>query len=199
MEQQTEKMRKMAAITALSANYDQVMQKDLMKIWLDLLEEYSASEVVLGVKAVMREYEYKTRPPFAVLKKAIDKTSGKKLIEPEEALKMMAHAEWDKLLNDISAYGRYKEPKLDPTTAYVIRGMGGWNAACEWKTDRLEWRRREFLEKWEMAYGNEECMALGALGVKKLAGGQQSAAEVLQAMYKRPELAEGAAIEKTDK
>lgn len=179
MEQQTEKMRKMAAIVALSANYDQAIQKDLMKIWLGLLEEYSASEVELGVKAVIREYEFKTRPPFAVLRKAIDRICGIRRIDPDEAIQIEAEAEWDRLLDDIADYGRYNKPELHPTTEYALRGMGGWDAACAWETSRLEWRRKEFIEKWIVAHGREEIMELGAYGVEMLAEGRQSVVDIL--------------------
>lgn len=191
MEKQTEKMRKMAAIAALSANYDQVMQKDLMKIWLDLLEEYSASQVKMGVNTVIREYEYKTRPPFAVLRKAIDQAIGKRHIEPEERIKIMAMAEWNRLIDNLSAYGRYNKPELDPTTAYVLNGMGGWDAACSWDMDKIEWRRKDFIESWQMAYGNEDLIALGASGAKEISEGPQSAGDILKAILARHELEEG--------
>ena len=58
--------------------------------------------------------------------------------------------------------------------------MGGWDAACSWETDKLEWRRREFIEAWKQAHGREEAMALGEGGVMSLAsGGPESARSIL--------------------
>lgn len=185
-----ENMRKVSAIMLLSANYDSIMPDDLLKTWLDLLAEYSAYAVEVGVKDVIQTYEYKTRPPFAVLRKAIDKTSGIRRIDPEEAIKIEAEAEWDGLLDDIADYGRYNKPELHPTTAYVLRGMGGWEAACDWETSRLEWRHKEFVEKWTMAYGREDAMALGAYGVQELAQGPKSAADILGMFSSKKEIAQ---------
>lgn len=185
-----ENMRKVSAIMLLSANYDSIMPDDLLKTWIDLLAEYSAYAVEVGVKDVIQTYEYKTRPPFAVLRKSIDKTSGIRRIDPEEAIKIEAEAEWDGLLDDIADYGRYNKPELHPTTTYVLRGMGGWEAACDWETSRLEWRHKEFVEKWMMAYGREDAMALGAYGVQELAQGPKSAADILGLLHGKKEIAQ---------
>lgn len=174
-----EKMRKVSAIMLLSTNYDSAMPDGLLDIWVNLLEEYSAHEVENGVAEVIKTYQYKTRPPYAILRKAIDKVTGKKQIEPEVSLDMQAEAEWDKLLDAIFQYGRYRKPQLHPTTEFVLRGMGGWDAACDWETDRLDFKRRTFIEKWKMSHGNEEYMELGAGGVRQLCEGPQSAREIL--------------------
>lgn len=185
-----EKMRKAAAIAFLSANYDSTMPDGLLDIWLELLAEYSADAVEAGIKNVIQTYEYKTRPPFAVLRKSIDKTCGIRRIDPDEAIKIEAEAEWDGLLDGIADYGRYNQPELHPTTAYILRGMGGWEAACSWETNRLEWRHKEFVEKWIMAYGREEAMALGAYGVQELAQGPQSSADILGLSSDKKEIAQ---------
>jgi len=151
---------------ALAANYGKEFPESLLSIWLDLLKDYSVKAVNAGVRKVISDYEYKTIPPFAVLRKAMDKASG--LVSPERALDMSADAEWNKLLDDISRYGRYKRPALHATTAYVLRGMGGWDAACNWETDKLEWRRKEFIEAWKLAHGNVDALSLGAGGVDAL-------------------------------
>lgn len=174
-----EKAHKVAAIAFLTQNYGETMSDGLLDIWLDLLSEYSAVDVEKGVAEVIKTYQYKTRPPYAVLRKAIDRVAGKKRIEPEVSLDMQAEAEWDKLLDAIFQYGRYRKPSLHPTTEFVLRGMGGWDAACDWETDRLDFKRRIFLEKWKMSHDNEEYMELGATGVRELCEGPQSAREIL--------------------
>ena len=178
-----EKMRKVSAIMLLSQNYGTAMPDGLLDTWIGLLEEYSATEVEKGVRKVIQSYEYKTRPPFAVLRKAIDKASNKMRIEPEESLDMQAEAEWDKLINAVARCGRYKKPRLHPTTEHVLRGMGGWDAACDWETSRLDFKRRTFIEKWKMTHDNEEFMELGADGVREMVEGPQSAREILGATF----------------
>lgn len=164
-----EKMRKMAAITALAANYDSVMPKELTKMWLNLLAEYSAEEVELGVNKVASEYEYKTRPPFAVLRKAIDEITGKQKIDPEEQLELEAESEWDLLIDAIRIRGRYKPPvDLDPTTEYVLRSFGGWLSACNWESATIDWKRKEFIDRWKLAHGKESYMERGAGGIFEL-------------------------------
>lgn len=163
-----EKAHKVAAIAFLCQNYGEIMSDGLLDIWLDLLAEYSVDDVEKGVRHVIQTYEYKTRPPFAVLRKAIDSVSGIRRIEPGDKIAIEAEAEWNCLLEDISDYGRYRKPDLHPTTEFVLSGMGGWDAACSWETSRLEWYHREFVEKWIMTYDIEDKMALGAAGVEAL-------------------------------
>lgn len=151
-----EKARKVAAIMALSNNYGKVMEDNLLDIWVDLLSGYSVQEVENGIRKVIEEYEYKTRPPFAVLKKAIDSVRGIKKIEPEKLRKKEAEDEWDYLLESISRYGRYNKPEFYEITEKVLRGMGGWDAACNWETAKLEWKHKEFIEKFELASEYED-------------------------------------------
>lgn len=131
-----------------------------------LLDTYSAEQVEDGVARVVSEYEYKTLPPFAVLKKAMDKAAG--TVPPETALDMLAESEWNALLDAVGSRGRYNPPTFHPTTAYVLRGMGGWDAACTWPADKLDWRHKSFIDAWKLAHGNTEVMALGAKGLETM-------------------------------
>lgn len=172
-----ENKEKLAAIMALSANFGKEFSTALLKIWLELLEEYPADVVNAGVRAVIVQYKYKTIPPFAVLREAMERIAG--IIPQEESLDIAAAAEWNKLVDDIGRRGRYSCPQFCPTTSYVLRGMGGWDAACSWDTDKLEWRRREFIEAWRQSHGREEAMMLGSEGIKALVGGPESSRAIL--------------------
>ena len=167
MQQEQEKQRKLAALYAMAMNYGREFPRPLAQFWMRLLAPYSAEQVEDGVARVVSEYEYKTLPPFAVLRKAINRAGG--ILPPDRALDMQAEAEWNALLDAVSSRGRYNPPALHPTTGYVLRGMGGWNAACGWETDKLEWRHKEFLDAWKLAHGNMEAMELGARGVEAIA------------------------------
>lgn len=173
-----ENQEKLAALMALSANFGKEFSTALLKMWLEALEEYPAELVNAGARSVIVHYKYKTLPPFAVLREAMEKIAG--IVPQEELLGMAAAAEWNKLVDDIGSRGRYNCPQFCQTTAYVLRGMGGWDAACSWNTDKLEWRRREFIEAWKQAHGREEAMALGEGGVMAIAaGGPEPARAIL--------------------
>lgn len=169
--------RKLTALMAMASNFDKEFSEPLLAIWLKLLNDYNAIQVERAAMKIIDEYDFKTIPPFAVFKKALN--GGKKKISPERELDMKADAEWDMLLDAVFEYGRYRKPQLHPTTEYVLRGMGGWDAACDWPTDRLQWYRRDFIERWKLADGNVEYMKLGVDGVRELCEGPQSAREIL--------------------
>lgn len=161
---------KVMALMALAANFGKEFPECLLPIWLELLKPYPASVVSEGVKRVIMSYEYKTIPPFAVLKREIDSATGQ--VSEEERLELAAEAEWNMLMDKIHSLGSFREPEFCQTTAYVLRGMGGWDAVCRWETAKLEWRRKEFKEAWKLAYGKEEVMELGSSAVLSLFGGQ---------------------------
>lgn len=166
----SENEKKVMALMALAANFGKEFPECLLPVWLDLLAPYPAGLVNEGVKQVILTYEYKTIPPFAVLKREIDKSAGQ--VSEEEKLDLAAEAEWNMLIEKTHSHGSFRNPEFCATTAYVLRGMGGWDAACRWETAKLEWRRKEFKEAWKLAYGKEDVMELGATAVLSLISGQ---------------------------
>ena len=158
-----ETQAKLAALAALAENYGANLSPALLKLWLQLLTPYTAEQVAAAVARVVTEYEYKTLPPFAVLKKALDSGSG----QGADAVEAMAAAEWQRVLAEIERVGSYGNPKgLHETTLCVLRSMGGWDVACQWPVDWLEQRRKEFVAQWVQAHGKAGAMALGADAVK---------------------------------
>lgn len=178
----SEKQKKLTAIAALTENFGKQMSPDLMRIWIKMLEPYQAKQVEIAVLQVMAEYEYKTLPPFAVLKNHLDKNAG--IVPAEKQISIQAEAEWGKLQEAIQSLGSYYGPPQDlhPTTAYVIRNMGGWQTVCMWQIDKLEWNHKEFIKKWELAYGNEEIMELGASHIALGKGTPQPVAALLDGL-----------------
>lgn len=173
----TDNEAKITALMALAANFGKEFPDSLLLIWLDLLRGYSVEAVNAGVRKVIADYEYKTLPPFAVLRRCMDRVTG--VVQPERALEMAAEAEWSNLFEAMERKGRYNPPELSPTTSYVLRGMGGWSAVCNWETNKLEWRRKEFIEAWKLAHGHEEAMMLGADGVKALTEGAEASKSIV--------------------
>lgn len=165
MNEELETRGKINALVALAANYGKTFDEDLLDMWLGLLEGYSAGNVRRAVMELIQTDSFKTIPPFAVLKKALDRTAG--AIDREKALEMKAEAEWGKLLEALSSSGIYKGPPEDmhPTTAYALRQLGGWDAACQWEVKYRPFRKKEFLEIWKLSDGHVDSMMLGAGGV----------------------------------
>lgn len=175
--------RKQNALLALAENFGKAFSEELLTMWLKLLAHHDAQTVEQAIMLVICEYEYKTLPPFAVLKKALDRTRGKREVSPEA----LALAEWGKVLDDIAKLGAYAGPPPDmhPVTAYALRCMGGWGAACQWETDTLGWKEKDFCAAWKLAYGREEIMALGATALAANSQGLESTNEILGRMVAR--------------
>lgn len=55
--------------------------------------------------------------------------------------------------------------RIHPTTAFVLRVMGGWATACLWTESALDFKRRDFINHWTECHGNVDAMALGAVGL----------------------------------
>lgn len=164
-----EEAQKTIAINALAENYGKKFSADLLNLWLDLLMPYPVGLVEAAVKVVLERYEYKTLPPFAVLKSALDDISG----VGEKALELQALAEWGVLGEAIAKNGYYNKPGLHPTTEHVLRLLGGWSAACQWTYTEADFKRRDFLRLWADAHGRVEVLQLGAGAVQQaLAQGQ---------------------------
>jgi len=155
--------QKALAITVLAENFGKELSPALASLWLDLLAPYDAAHVQAAVRAVIEGYEYKTLPPFAVLKHELDNLSG----TSEQAMALQAEAEWVLLRENIARLGIYKQPHMHPTTAHVVRVMGGWEAVCHWETRSLDFKHKDFCELWTQAHGKTDALALGAEEVQR--------------------------------
>lgn len=153
--------QKSMAINAIAENFGKAFSPQLLNMWLDLLAPYSAGQVQQAVYVVLEQYEFKTLPPFAVLKSALDEISG----IGEKALELQAIAEWGVLNEAIGKYGYYNKPELHPTTEHALRLLGGWADACQWNMKELDFKRRDFIRLWVDSHGRVEQMQLGAGGV----------------------------------
>lgn len=160
--------RKVLALTALMENFGKTMPEALMSLWLELLEPYSAADVCDAVKAVIETYEYKTIPPFAVLKRALDDLAG----TSERLLELQAVAEWSVLLDAIDRHGYYGCPVLHPTTACVVRLFGGWESVCVWTEKGMNFKRKEFIDLWRLSDQNRDALPQGADAVRKALSGR---------------------------
>lgn len=172
MNKQEEIERKIAAIQALAINFNADVPHPLLKMWLKLLSRYSPEQVEAGVEFLIENYPYKTLPPFAELKKAIEQCSPGYI--DEDTLKIAAEAEWAKLREMVPRIGIYRTPTFDnKTTECVVRMMGGWSAQCNMRQDEKPYRRKEFIELFVSSFGKEETMLSGGNAVLELSEGQK--------------------------
>ena len=150
------------AILQMVANFNSEMPDYLLEKWLQLLAPYPVQAVLAAIDDILLTYKFKTMPPLAEVVERID--GGQK--GREQTLAMKAEAEWDLLLDNIGRFGWMREPDMHPTTAHVLRAMGGWQAACSWEKSKLEWKHKDFVERWQQADGNLELMQGGALAIE---------------------------------
>lgn len=154
---------KTSALQGLAENFGKKISDPLLDMWLELLAPYPAAMVLQAVKVVIERYEFKTLPPFAVLKNALNDLAG----TSDKALELQAISEWGALLEAIGRFGHTHKPPLHPTTDYALRLMGGWLDACRnWNTREMDFKRRDFISFWVSSHGRVEQMRLGIEGAK---------------------------------
>lgn len=176
---QDDTKQRIQLLNMLAQNYSAALDADALDLWLMLLAEYPLHVMRRAILGVIRAHgfeavQYKSMPPFALVQKELDKLTGS--LKQEESLPLMAEAEWGRLLDMCTSVGSYGSPQLHPTTAYVVRQMGGWATVCRWKEEELQWKHKDFVNRWQQCHGREEVMRLGADEVKRLAstGGMKS-------------------------
>lgn len=160
----TDLERKTKAIGGIAENYDAAFTPDLLKIWLRLLRPYPPEIVEAAAVRVIETYAYKTMPPYAVLREAIEEVAG----HGPKSTELKAAAEWRRLQEDVARCGSYAPPEgMHPTTAHVVGVMGGWRAVCMWETRYLDLKRREFVDLWTQADGKVDVLAMGAAEIQR--------------------------------
>lgn len=161
-------------IRLLAANYSAEVDEDSTTLWLMLLAPYSVEDCRRAVLSVVRRYgnesvRFGSMPPFALLQRELDAVTG--AVRGERNTALRAEAEWGRLLEEIRRCGAWREPELHPTTAFVVRQMGGWGAVCRWKEEEVGWKKKEFCALWREVSGREKVLESGAGAVARLEGG----------------------------
>lgn len=183
--QHDDTQQRVQLLNLLATNYKATLSKEDITLWLMMLADYPLPAVRRAVTGLVRKYgseavPFNSLPPFALMQRELDRVTGG--MGEKENLALMAESEWGRLLDLCESVGSYGSPKMHPTTAYVVRQMGGWANVCRWREDELQWRHRDFVERWQQCHGREEIMELGADEVKKLAtssGGMKSLSDRL--------------------
>ena len=161
---------KLATLNGLAGNYSATLAPETSKMWLFLLQNYTAAQVQAAALNIIRKHSdvpYRSMPPFAMMQAELDAMDN--TVRGEKNVKLQAEAEWNDLLDAIEGWGSWRgEPDLHPVTSRVVRMMGGWTCACKWLEKDLNWRHKEFCELWEEVQGKEEFLLAGAEGIKRL-------------------------------
>lgn len=166
---------KTSALLGMAENFGANMSPNLIGMWLGLLGKYTAEEVAGACVKVIENYHYKGLPPFAELKKYLPDGIAEKAFEDmskEELAEVAVANRWEDLLFCIQKYGRNEDPEFDETTAYVLKQMGGYVAACNWKEDSLPFKEKEFKSLWKLQNGK-----VPAIKTSPLASIEQTAPE----------------------
>lgn len=166
--QPTEDQRKAAALFGLAKMYRESLDSDMVKVWIDLLSGYTASQVENGVRHCLLSKQKREMPSPAELIGFICKASGlPSHVDEAKSLKAQAEAEWEQVNDQVIRVGSYGNPRFHPTTERVIRSMGGWGAVCAWETASKEWKHRDFVRLWQDFHEVGDAMELGAFGVQQ--------------------------------
>ena len=166
--QPAENQRKAAALFGLAKMYRESLDSDMVKVWIDLLSGYTASQVENGVRHCLLNKQKREMPSPAELVGFICKASGlPSHVDEAKSLKAQAEAEWEQVNDQVRRVGSYGNPRFHPTTERVIRSMGGWSAVCAWETASKEWKHRDFVRLWQDFHEVGDAMELGAFGVQQ--------------------------------
>ena len=166
--QPTEDQRKAAALFGLAKMYRESLDSDMVKVWIDLLSGYTASQVESGVRHCLLNKQKREMPSPAELIGFICKASGlPSHVDEAKSLKAQAEAEWEQVNDQVRRVGSYGSPRFHPTTERVIRSMGGWGAVCAWETASKEWKHKDFVRLWQDFHEVGDAMELGAFGVQQ--------------------------------
>lgn len=166
--QPAENQRKAATLFGLAKMYRESLDSDMVKVWIDLLSGYTASQVENGVRHCLLNKQKREMPSPAELIGFICKASGlPSHVDEAKSLKAQAEAEWEQVNDQVIRVGSYGNPRFHPTTERVIRSMGGWGAVCAWESASKEWKHRDFVRLWQDFHEVGDAMELGAFGVQQ--------------------------------
>lgn len=163
-----EDQRKVAAVYGLAKMCGGDIDRNALKLWLSVLQPYSADQVDAGFRAYIETEESSRMPmPAKVLRKIREACGIPSPVEMERQRELEAEAAWFNVRDKVSRVGSYGSPRFDSTTDRVIRAMGGWQAVCSWETASMAFKEKDFIRHW-LAYAETgSAVELGVEGVRQ--------------------------------
>lgn len=108
------------------------------KTWYQALATLDDKSYEKAISRAVQECEF--FPTIAKLRKLAEGDRKNKALEA-----------WNDLKMRIQKVGYYGSPQFpDPVTSHVVRVMGGWMEVCDWYLDDYPWKKKEFVEQYEL-------------------------------------------------
>lgn len=159
-----ENFTKAQALTVLSLNFTGKQADPLLcRMWLIKLQPYTDQQVFEATMRLVDSSKYKTMPTWADFQQFLPAGTAEEQIQTMPAAdyaEQLALAEWNHLLETIQEVGMYgTEPEWHPTTAYVLRQLGGYVKCCQtWKEEHMDFHRKDFLSLWAKSHGKTDVL-----------------------------------------
>ena len=133
--------------------YNKEFTEEQAVVWYDFFKNETYDNFRNAVKRIIPKKQF--MPSIAELKQEIT-------LLKNPVLQLKADEEWENVLRAISKYGYYRGDEgmksLNPTTAKVVRMLGGWGSICQ-STDG-DWLRKNFMDLFNTKVENYEEAAL---------------------------------------
>lgn len=136
-------------ITFLAIAYNKEFTDEQVSVWYEFFKEENYDDFRSAVKRIIPKNQF--MPSIAELKQEIALVSNPVLqLKPDE--------EWENVRLAIRKYGFYRGNEamklLNPTTARVVRMLGGWENICQ--STNGDWLRKNFMELFNTKVDNYE-------------------------------------------
>lgn len=123
----------------LGIAYNKEFTEDQATVWYDFFKDENFDDFRNAVKRIIPKKQF--MPSIAELKQEIS-------LYKNPVLQLKPDEEWENVRIAIRKYGFYRGDEamksLNPTTARVVRMLGGWENICQ-STDG-DWLRKNFME-----------------------------------------------------
>ena len=123
--------------------YSKEITKPLLQIYFQALQKYSIEQVSSAFTAHMVDPKHGTfMPKPADLVRIID--------ADKPSAKDRAELAWIQIENAMSRIGAYGTLRMDDKQALAaIKNIGSWQSLCHTDIDKLQWKKKEFIELYQ--------------------------------------------------
>jgi hypothetical protein len=139
-----------AALAVLEAGIGKSLIGEQVKVWFDCLSDLPIEALQTGIKLYLCQGD--DWPSIAKIRKLASSAMHGECLSFGEAFDLMISA--------VRKHGFYDEPaareKLDDLTWQAVRGLGGWEAACDSPVDQRATMRAQFRMIYEGLRSREE-------------------------------------------
>jgi len=151
-----------AIMTGLSETYDKPVTPSLFKIYMEALKAFDINNIQIAVSKHMLDKKHGSFfPKPADIARYIPETS----IAADDK----ANIAWMDIESQIRKKGAYGSLELDDKQALMaVKHMGSWQSLCHTDIDKLQWKRKEFIDNYK-SLENTDCSYLQKLeGIEDL-------------------------------